>query len=283
MPNIAFIGAGRMASAIVHGLLAKKVPVPADLSCIDGRDDTARALAAKTGIRAAANLADLLESADTFVVAFKPQQLAGPGPDVATLTKNKLVLSILAGIRLVQLAKAFPDARNIIRSMPNTPGQIGAGITVWSALAPVAPADCIVADNILAALGKVLELPKPQPDAVTGLSGIGPAYVFEFAAALRDAGAAAGLSVDTASKLAVETILGSARLMADCGANPESLRDQSDVAKRPDFRRSQADGCERFSRNNKGIRSGRKPRGLKNCPKKDGSAPRWKRFCKVIA
>lgn len=226
MSKIAFLGAGRMASAIVDGLLAQNVRAPLDLACTDGGDDTARILAARTGISVAADLASLLSPADTIVLACKPQQLATLDPRVAALAEGKLVLSILAGKRLARLAEVFPLARNVVRAMPNTPGQIGAGITAWSALRPLAPADHALVYAILGALGHVLELGEPQLDAVTGLSGSGPAYVFEFAAALRDAGEAAGLPRDVAWKLSLETILGSARLLARTGTEPEALRDQ---------------------------------------------------------
>jgi pyrroline-5-carboxylate reductase len=110
--------------------------------------------------------------------------------------------------------------------MPNTPGQIGAGITAWCALHSLSPADLTQVEAVLGALGHVVELAEPHLDAVTGLSGSGPAYVFEFAAALRDAGEAAGLPREIASRLAVETLLGSARLLAQSGTAPETLRDQ---------------------------------------------------------
>ena len=226
MSKIAFLGAGRMASAIVDGLLAKKVYAPADLACTDGGDGTAAALATRTGVAAPADLAALIAPADAIVLACKPQQLAGLDPRITDLAAGKLVLSILAGKRLVSLAKAIPRARNIVRAMPNTPGQIGAGITAWCSLQPLAPADRAIVDAILGALGQVVELAEPQLDAVTGLSGSGPAYVFEFAAALRDAGEAAGLPRATAWKLAMETVLGSARLLAHTGTEPETLRDQ---------------------------------------------------------
>lgn len=226
MTKIAFLGAGRMASAIVDGLLAKKICAPADLACTDGGDGTAVALAARTGVGAPTDLAALIAPADAIVLACKPQQLTGLDPRITDLAAGKLVLSILAGKRLSSLAKVLPRARNIVRAMPNTPGQIGAGITAWCALHPLAPADRAIIDGILGALGQVVEVAEPQLDAVTGLSGSGPAYVFEFAAALRDAGVAAGLSRDIASKLALETILGSARLMARTGTEPETLRDQ---------------------------------------------------------
>ncbi|MEI6861817.1 MAG: pyrroline-5-carboxylate reductase [Verrucomicrobiota bacterium] len=226
MPNIAFLGSGRMASAIVDGLLAQKICSPADLTCVDGGDGTAATLAQRTGIAAVTDLPALLVRADTLVLACKPQQLAGLDPRLAELTAGKLVLSILAGKRLARLMQAFPRARALVRAMPNTPGQIGAGVTAWSPHRPLATDDARLVAAILGALGHVLEVPEPQLDAVTGLSGSGPAYVFEFAAALREAGIAAGLSRDTAAKLALETILGSARLMARTGTEPEVLRDQ---------------------------------------------------------
>jgi pyrroline-5-carboxylate reductase len=226
MPNIAFLGAGRMASAIVDGLLAKKICSPADLVCLGGSGKTAAALAARSGISIAPDLPALLASADLLVLGCKPQQLASLDPRLGDLAAGKLVLSILAGKRLARLAQVFPRARNLVRAMPNTPGQIGAGITAWSTLRPLAPADRALVDAILGALGAVVEVAEPQLDAVTGLSGSGPAYVFEFAAALRDAGVAAGLPRDTAWQLARETVLGAAKLMAQSPLDPEELRNQ---------------------------------------------------------
>lgn len=226
MTKIAFLGAGRMASAMVDGLLAKKAARPADLACTGGDDDTAKLLSARTGIAACADLAALLKGADTVVLACKPQQLAGLDARLAELTAGKLVLSILAGKRLDRLGRVFSRTRNLVRAMPNTPGQIGAGITGWCALKPLADADRAIVNTVLGALGKMVEVAEPQLDAVTALSGSGPAYVFEFAAALRDAGEAAGLSRAASYQLAVETILGSARLMAQSTAEAEELRTQ---------------------------------------------------------
>lgn len=226
MPHISFLGAGRMASAMVEGLLAKNVCSPSELTCNDGGDGTAARLSQRTGVRAASNLQDLVGPADTLVLACKPQQLAGLDPSLTALARGKLVLSILAGTRLTRLAEVFPSARNIVRAMPNTPGQIGAGVTVWSPLRPLDSGDRVTIESVLGALGQSLEAPERQLDAVTGLSGSGPAYVFEFAAALRDAGEAAGLPRDIAWTLARETLLGSARLLARTGQEPETLRDQ---------------------------------------------------------
>ncbi|HEY0945760.1 MAG TPA: pyrroline-5-carboxylate reductase [Opitutaceae bacterium] len=225
MPKIAFLGAGNMAAAFVDGLLAKHVP-PTDLICLGGSGRTAAALAERTGITLAVSTDVLLADADTLVLGCKPQQLSQLDPRLAQLAAGKLVLSVLAGKRLGRLAQVFPRARNLVRCMPNTPAQIGAGITGWCALAPLADADRVTVTALLAALGQSVEVPEAQMDAVTGVSGSGPAYVFEFAAALRDGGIAAGLAPETAHKLAVETLLGAARLLARRHVEPETLRNQ---------------------------------------------------------
>jgi pyrroline-5-carboxylate reductase len=226
MPKIAFLGAGNMASAFVEGLLGNEAATTADLICYGGADSTAANLASRTGIAAAHSLEDLTADFDTLVVAFKPQHLAEADPRFASWTAGKLVVSILAGKRLSSLTKAFPRARNLVRTMPNTPGQIGAGITAWCSRDPLSDEDRTALTTLLDALGQSVEVPEHDLDAVTGLSGSGPAYVFEFAAALRDAGIAAGLTRPTAEKLAVETLLGSARLLARKSIEPETLRDQ---------------------------------------------------------
>jgi len=226
MSKIAFLGAGNMAAAMVDGLLNKGPLKPADLICLSGSQQTATALANRTGIRLAGSLESLMLEAETLVVAFKPQYLAAADPRLALLTQGKLVVSVLAGKKLASLERVFPQARNLVRTMPNTPGQIGAGITGWSAKANLQVADRAILDLLLGALGLSVEVAEPDLDAVTGVSGSGPAYVFEFAAALRDAGVAAGLSHATAEKLAVETLLGAGRLLARKQIDPEVLRDQ---------------------------------------------------------
>jgi pyrroline-5-carboxylate reductase len=225
-PSLVFLGAGRLASGIVRGLLAQKVYAPADIACTSKTGGSAQKLAADTGIRFEPDLTRLLAGADTVVLAFKPQSLASIDPQLAGLTAGKLVLSVLAGKKLTRLTQSFPQARNLVRTMPNTPAAIGAGITAYCALKPLAVPDRAIVEDLLGALGSHLELGEENMDAVTGLSGSGPAFVFEFVAALRDGGVAAGLPRDTAHKLALETVLGSARLLARTGSEPEALRDQ---------------------------------------------------------
>ena len=186
MPRISFLGAGNMAAAMIDGLLATGAAKAAELACFSASGRTATALAARTGIAQAHSLAELLAGAETLVVAFKPQHLAAADPQLAELTAGKLVLSVLAGKRLASLAKKFPHARAIVRTMPNTPGQIGAGMTGWCVGEPLAPADRATVEGILGAFGQSIEVREPEMDALTAVSGSGPAYVFEFAAALRD-------------------------------------------------------------------------------------------------
>ena len=223
---MSFLGAGRMATAMVAGILRKKLYEPEELACFGAPDGSAEALSLKTGIRHLPNLEDLLSDCETIVLAFKPQQLSQTGPEHARLSEGKLVLSILAGATLQRLENKFPHARNIIRAMPNTPGQIGAGITCYSTKSELDGNDREKVENILDSMGPVIPLEEEYLDAVTALSGSGPAYVFEFVAALRDGGIEAGLEAEVAERLSLETILGAARLLARSGETPETLRER---------------------------------------------------------
>jgi pyrroline-5-carboxylate reductase len=226
MDEIAFLGAGNMAAAMVEGLIAKGAFAPGKIACLAGTGPTSPALAKRTGIRLATSLEDLLARAGTLVVAFKPYHLASADPRLATLTQGRLVISVLAGKKVAALQAVFPAASNVVRSMPNTPGQIGAGLTGWCALAPLTTADRALLDSVFGALGLALELPEDQLDAFSAISGCGPAYVFEFAAALRDAGLGLGFDAATARLLAVQTLLGASLLLSKRDTDPEVLRNQ---------------------------------------------------------
>lgn len=226
MPKIAFIGAGRMASAIVNGLITKDADLTKQITCFSASGTSAAALATRTGITHAQDLPTLLSDADVVVVAFKPQHLATADERLAQLTRGKLVLSVLAAKTLAHLTAVFPQARNIIRTMPNTPSAIGAGITGWCAAHELTSADRSQVTHLLSAIGQEIEVPERKIDALMGVSGCGPAFVFEFTGALRDAGVAGGLTPEEAEKLAVATVLGAARLMANSTQSPEELRDE---------------------------------------------------------
>lgn len=224
--RIAFLGAGNLASAIVRGLLDKKVCTPADLACTSKNGESARKLATETGIAHEPDLARLVGGADLIIIAFKPQSLATADPRLAELTRGKLVLSVLAGKTLGTLARTFPHARALVRTMPNTPAAIGAGYIPYCSLAPLTLDDRSQVGRLLDALGAYVALEEKYFDALTALGGSGPAFLFEFVAGLRDAGLAAGLPADVAYRAALETTLGAARLLARSDVPPEALRDK---------------------------------------------------------
>lgn len=226
MTRWAFLGAGAMAGAMVRGLLGRGAAKPSHVVCIGGNDPTAANLARDTGIGVATTFEQLLERADVLILACKPQNLADLPSHLATLTAGKVVISIVAGKRLATLTKLFPQARNVVRVMPNTPAQIGAGVSGWCAATPLAAADRTTLLALLQAMGRVVEVEESMMDALTAVSGSGPAYVFEFAAALREAGIAAGLPPETARILAQQTLLGAARLLVESDQPAEDLRDR---------------------------------------------------------
>ncbi len=215
-----------MASAIVKGILAQESTQAQVIRCFSASGNSAAALAQETGINQASDLPELLEDADLVVVAFKPQHLATADSRLAELTAGKIVLSVLAAKTLEHLHVVFPRARNLVRTMPNTPSAIGAGITGWCAREDLSTSDRELVVNVLSSVGREIEVPENKIDALMGVSGCGPAFLFEFTGALRDAGIAGGLNFEEAETLAVETVLGSARLMARSGRSPEALRDE---------------------------------------------------------
>ena len=214
-----------MASAIVRGLLEEEHYTPDEIACTCGDDPSGPELAEQTGIQFAKDINKVIRKTETIVLACKPQQLNAIDDELAQAAHGKLVLSILAGTPLARLSAKFYNARNVVRTMPNTPGQIGAGVTAFAPLAPLSPKDQDIVENALSSLGNFHEVEEVDLDAVTALSGSGPAYVFEFAAALREAGIQCGLDETLSNSLAIDTLLGAAMLLADSEQSPEALRD----------------------------------------------------------
>ena len=219
-----FVGAGRMASAIVEGLLSSGSARKQDLSCTCGKDPTGPALAEKTGIRFVPDLTEGLPDANLILLACKPQQLADLPPTLASGTRGKLILSILAGIPLARLKEIFPEARNIVRVMPNTPAQIGKGVSAYASLKALEASDLEQVETLLRSMGKAVALDEAHMDAVTALSGSGPAYLFEFTRLLGEAGRNLGLPEEVAALLARQTVTGAAALLEKrSDAHPEDL------------------------------------------------------------
>lgn len=223
--RIVFIGAGRMASSIVRGLLEKEHYAPEEIACSGSGGPTGPALAEATGIQYLPDIMPALYEAEAVVIACKPQQFDAISPELAEAARGKLILSVLAGTPLSRLSEKFAHARNVVRTMPNTPGQIGAGVTAFAPLRELSEKDNAIVENALSSLGNFHEVDEADLDAVTALSGSGPAYVFEFAAALREAGIHAGLDEGLSDALAIDTLLGAAMLLAESEEGPEALRD----------------------------------------------------------
>lgn len=229
MPVIVFLGSGRMASAMVAGL-RRSAGNGDEIACLSGSGAGARRLAESHGCAALDasrpdEVAAWLKRADLVVLAHKPQQLTAVGAAWASHLSGPPILSVLAGRTVARLREVFPQAGAIIRSMPNTPGQIGRGITAFASpeASPTPTLDLV--RRVLAALGEVVETEEKHLDAVTGVSGSGPAYVFEMAAAMREAGIAAGLPPELSWKLTLATLRGASELMAASTETPEALRD----------------------------------------------------------
>ncbi len=224
MKSIAFLGAGNMAGAILRGLIAKGAVAPGDCAVLAGDGGSARRLSDDTGARLAGGLADLLRDADVFVLACKPQHVAGLPRELAALTAGKLVVSVLAGTTNARLRGVFPAARAVVRTMPNTPGRIGAGVTPYSPAAPLTPADLAAVETLLGALGDTFAVSEDKMDAVTCASGSGPGFFFEIVAAFEAGAVRAGLTPDEAKRLIRATFIGSAKLLEATGEEPEALR-----------------------------------------------------------
>ena len=226
--EIAFVGAGKMVSAIVQGLLRTQTFRPSQIGCCSAKDGTSEKLSLATDIIRFDDLdAMLAENPQTLVLGCKPQQLAELPQSIAEKTANCLVLSIMAGVTTSRLHQSFPEAKNVVRSMPNTPGQIGAGATGYFFMKIPEESEMKIIRNILSALGKIYPMEQESDlDRVTAISGSGPAYVFEFTCALEEAAKRIGLDSWIARELALQTVFGSAKLMETSVLSPAELREQ---------------------------------------------------------
>ena len=234
--KILFVGGGNMCQAIIGGLLAQGTPT-ADIYAIEPLADT-RAALERLGIASASEFRDGDFAADVLVLAVKPQMMRVAVSPFAGKLATQLVVSIAAGIRCTDLAQWLAGARgksrpaaapesygNIVRAMPNTPALIRAGITGLYAMPGVSAAARAVAQNLLGAVGKTAWFDDEATlDAVTAVSGSGPAYVFYFIEALEQAGRELGFDEPTARQFALQTFLGGARLAADSDESPAVLR-----------------------------------------------------------
>lgn len=222
--KIASIGAGRMASALVRGLVQAKVCTADEISVSDPVAAARDQLATSLGARSSATNAEAVAGADVVLLCVKPNDVAAALTACGGEIAGKLLISIVTGWSTSALGLHAPGAR-IVRAMPNTPAQVGAGATAFAGDDSATKEDLELTARILGAVGLAVAVPEKSLDAVTGLSGSGPAYIFLVMEALSDGGVAAGLPRALATQLAVQTVLGAAKLASETGEHPALLRE----------------------------------------------------------
>jgi len=224
--NIGFIGGGNMAAALIGGL-AGKVTDGASIHVVDLNPEALQNLAQRFGVSTATGIDAAIEACEVIVLAVKPQQMKEVVAKLRPHVRTQLVLSIAAGIRAVDLARWLGGHDAIVRCMPNTPALIGQGITGMVATAGVSPAQRETADLILRAVGSTVWLDdEAKIDAVTAVSGSGPAYVFYFIEAMQQAAQELGLTAQQGIELAKATFTGAAQLAAQSSEPVSLLRER---------------------------------------------------------
>lgn len=223
----AFIGAGVMGEAMIKGLLSQQLLAPESIVAADPRADRLDELRRRYGITVTTDNAEAARAADVVVLSVKPQVMDAVLPELRGQVDGvRLILSIVAGLPLKTIANELLNAR-VVRSMPNTPGQIGRGITVWTASSEVGAEQRAQAEALLGAMGEhIYAADERFLDMATALSGSGPAYVFMFMEALVDAGVHMGFARREAEQLVTQTLLGSVLYAQQSGMHPAELRNQ---------------------------------------------------------
>lgn len=219
-PKLQFIGGGKMAEALLGGMIATGWAAADEIHVVE---PSAERQAILSDAHPSLSIGDAPVAGVDAVLAVKPQIAPEVFPGLAAASVPRL-LSIAAGITTAAMEAALPEATVVVRSMPNTPALVGKGM---AAIAPGAHAgddDLVWATSILSAVGRVVTVAESGLDAVTGVSGSGPAYVFHLAEALTAAGIAQGLSPEVADTLTRQTLLGAATLLSDSGEDPAQLR-----------------------------------------------------------
>ena len=225
--KIGFLGAGKMATALAQGFVRAELVSPHEITAADPFDAARKRFTTEVGTKTTASNLEVAQAAEILFLATKPDQVATALAEISgAFTKKHLLISIAAGITLAKLEAALPAGARVIRVMPNTPALVGAGASGFALGRNATAADGELAQKLLSAVGIALPVKESLLDAVTGLSGSGPAYVYQFIEALSDGGVAAGLPRDIATKLAAQTVLGGAKMVLETGIHPGALKDQ---------------------------------------------------------
>jgi pyrroline-5-carboxylate reductase len=229
--QLGIIGGGVMGEALLSRLIAQKIYQPLEVIVSEPQSSRRTFLQQHYGVEVTAENRRVLLGTPVLLLAVKPQVFEAIAPELAEAMAQlpaqsaPLVISILAGVPLSKLETAFPNLP-AIRAMPNTPATVGAGMTAISLGKNTSDVDKQTAQKLFSAVGEVVEVPEPLMDAVTGLSGSGPAYVAMMVEALSDGGVAAGLPRAIATQLALQTLKGTVQLLQETGIHPAQLKDQ---------------------------------------------------------
>jgi pyrroline-5-carboxylate reductase len=223
--SIVFIGAGNMAEALIAGLITRKTVAPRQIIAVDVRPERLAALKKKYRIETETDAASAVSRGAVIFLSVKPQQMAGALKTIAAVSRPaQLFISIAAGVTTAFIENLLPAGTPVIRSMPNTPALVAAGAIAIAPGRATGKTHLARARKLFAAAGMVVELPEEQINAVTALSGSGPAYVFLLVEAMAAAGTAAGLPPKIAGQLARQTIVGAGAMLAAAEDDPAELR-----------------------------------------------------------
>ena len=224
--TVGFVGAGNMGEALIKGLVVANVVPAKSIYSADVRGERLTELAKQFGIQAAADNSDLVRRCDVVILAVKPQIMEPVLREIApAVTRQKLLISIAAGVSTAKIRAMLNRDARLIRVMPNTPALVLEGVTAIAKGQHLEPGDLDTARQIFEAVGRVVILDEDLMDAVTGLSGSGPAYVAVVIESLADGGVRMGLDRITAMTLATQTVLGAAKLLLETGLHPGALKD----------------------------------------------------------
>lgn len=224
--SIGFLGAGKMATALARGFIQAKLAGAGRMIASDPVEAARATFSREVGAKVTASNLEVVSSAGLLLLAVKPDQVNDVLSEIrGSLSGDHLILSIAAGVPLSKLQAGLGPLTRVIRVMPNTPALVGASATAYALGQHATAEDGRRAQQLFASVGLAIQLKESLLDAVTGLSGSGPAYVYLMIEALSDGGVAAGLPRDVATRLAAQTVFGSAKMLLETGQHPGALKD----------------------------------------------------------